>query len=1764
MIQLYPKGQTDFSVSGIELQPQEASVTWQQNGRYDFSMIIPREKCEGITFDYGMIIRASVPEEETGDIHLGTVSYYTVNADETPLYSKLPSRVRASYDNWEPLRSYMAGDKRTYDKKNWQCRVGHGGRSVPPPDGNLWTQISDYRDVPGTAAATLSAGTQIMVTAEFNDDYFEVATIGGATGYIAKNAVTSQGETEERVIPSITITEQCFEIIGIEKEESGHQIRITGQHVSYALSRTTLGECNIVGVSPATALIFIAGAMKESYAGHLYTDISEGTISADFSWKNAQAALLDPKAGLANATGGRITRDGLDVYLLANPDGTPEYEVVYGGNLKNVEWTGDVDGIVTRVYPLAQREDGSTLLLPEEHIDSVRTVPFVSPEVLNTGLKIGQKVTNSDGTEVELTEADVYARMREMAQNRFTVDQCDKAEVTLDLDWIHMPETEEYKAYQGMRNASPSAWIRVVNGPMGLDTVIQMTGYTFDPIKLRYKKATFGDQKSTPSVPGYQLASGAVTARALAMGSVGSGAIQASSITAREIEAGSITAEQIAARAITTELIQAGAVTAEEIAAQAITTEKLAAQSITTEKLAAGAITAEKIQSGSITTVLLAANAVTAEKIAAGAVNADKIAAGSISAQKIAAGAVTAQAIDAGAVTAEKIAAGAIDASKISATDLEAIQAKLEIASIASAQIGSADINYAQIKDLNAGSAYFGQAVIQQGLANKLYVPRLSVGYAQMIGATVGDLVIQASDGDFYALDVDLAGNVTATKRTVTPGEIASGHTNDGRQLVMDTDILAENLDTNNLTATHALMYSITANIIDVDQLWAREAFINKLNVQDLSSNDYIKSTVGNWRSESTITQTVNSLSSKISQLGYGTVYMQPDEPDHDHLSAGDIWVCTMTEGSWQEVYNSYDSWQEVYESVSTWQTLGGVPIMYVWDGQKWQQMYDALLPTMVETEILQLQDEITLRATKEELDLLSGEVTASEARITILADQIESAVSTVNAKAASFVMWEDPRTEYDVSLGDIWIRGDTRLASWESVYTYIDSWEELYEEHDRWMDFLGDVTYVWDGTQWIETSDRASEIFHQTKIVETDRSITLLAESNATLQGDVVSMRASISVTDSRITQEVERATQAEAGKIEKTTQYQTADEIVSAAVSEATSSIGDTYVRSTQVLQTAEAIVSEAVSQAASAASGAYLEKTTQYQSASGIVTEAVRVSGENADQKYLEKSTEYQTVSDLVSKSQQQANEAATTAKNASIAKTATYTDAQSIVNTAVASAATAAGQSYIAKTTTYQTADNIVSAAESYVNGQLTNYSTRQQTSTAIRDYVRDNAYGLVSGITITAQGVDVSGSQHVSIASGGWFKVQTGDFGIDTSSSGYVIWSGGSAASNSPFRVTKSGTVYLTKLIAVAENGTESDVNLRTAGLWKLGYHTIKSYGTNSITLSNNAVVNFNTAADVTLTGSWGTNVFEVSNSGNSRKASTGTLALYRDGQSGISTDNKIMVILTAGGTTRLSEWISASDVYTKGHTAGVTDGYNSARGSLSWEGGVLSVAKTNSSSGSAFPISVTISAGASIAYDPDTHKYTATGSAIAMRATRATATAESGTEAYSAGVTSGLSQYYNSNSWAKATAENNWLAKIPNETDTAAVDWDCGASAAYTAGGNAAWASAAAGSSSGISSNVITSKIPIPGWQYGTYTYTITADGSITGPNQMTVVAKVNGTGAASKVIGLVVNGLSAYSHAGETVYQYVEGKQVSFTIPSDCKTGTPTIGLAT
>lgn len=901
MIQLYAKGTTDFSKNGISLRPQESTVTFRDNGQWDLDILVPAGN--GYTdFDYGQILRCTVPEQHIDQITLGAVSYFTVsNANGTKLYSEMPKTTAVRYSGWTPGRGYTAGDKVTYGTKNYSALHAIAPLTdVAPSVSSDWTQISGTKTDPGKVAATLAYDDTVLKTADFNSEYMEAVTLDGTGGYIKIADCTATGQSGDRTVAARTITVQNFVITEIRKELQGQAIRVTAEHISYQLGRTILGSCSVTGVNPATAILLINGAMKEDYGGEIYTNIDDVTIDGDWSWKNAQNAILDPKAGLLSMTGGHMIRDNLDVFILEDEDEDTKYSVRYGANMKSVTWTGNVSDIVTRVYPIAQTEDGSTLLLPEEYIDTARTIPFIRPEVLDTKLKIGEKVENSDGTEVELTESEVYDRMREAANNRFNIDHCDEAEINLDLDWVHMPETVEYAQYTQLKNAAPGDWVEVADGPLGISEKIRMTGYTWDPMLEKYKGATFGPNREKATVAGYSLQSGSVTARAIGANAVGGSAIQQGSITAREIAANSISADRIAARSITTELIMANAITANEINANAVTAEKIAA--------------------GSITTVKLDAQAVTAEKIAADAINADKIAANAIS----------------------------------------AINAKLGTATITNGMIDNANISYARIMDASVGSL-----ITKDALADTYYIDKLQVRNAQMVYATIGELVIKAANNKYYRLTVDQNGAVTPTEVTPSAAEISAGETSDGHAAIIETDLTVADLSASNMKAINALIDKLTASRIDVGELWARQAFVNQLMVTDISSNTYIQSTIGNWQSGSTITQTINSLDSRISSLGYGTVYLQPEEPDHAQLVAGDIWIQSQPSGTWEQVYQDYTTWQDIYNNVSTWQTLGGAPIMWVWDGRKWQKQLDSLEGDTLETEIQQNATQIQLLANR-------------------------------------------------------------------------------------------------------------------------------------------------------------------------------------------------------------------------------------------------------------------------------------------------------------------------------------------------------------------------------------------------------------------------------------------------------------------------------------------------------------------------------------------------------------------------------------------------------------------------------------------------------------------------------------------------------------------------------------------------------------------------------------------------------------------------------
>ena len=284
-------------------------------------------------------------------------------------------------------------------------------------------------------------------------------------------------------------------------------------------------------------------------------------------------------------------------------------------------------------------------------------------------------------------------------------------------------------------------------------------------------------------------------------------------------------------------------------------------------------ISGENIRLKSILAGSFAPGAIFGQDIANGTLTVNHLVAHTITADAIAAKTITSQEIAAGTITATEIEAGSITADRLDAEDLAAAFANINvlnaaIADIAEAEIGTANIGFAQIKDANVQNLIAHDAV-----TDKYYIHKLAVENAQIVQATVGELIVKASDNKYYRLDIDEYGALSPTEVTnnLTSAEITAGVTSDGRSTIIETDLTVADLSASNMKAINALIDKLTASRIDVDELFARQATITALNTVDIRGNQYLQLMVE----------------------GYGTTYQQWTDPASvtgNTVKNGDVW----------------------------------------------------------------------------------------------------------------------------------------------------------------------------------------------------------------------------------------------------------------------------------------------------------------------------------------------------------------------------------------------------------------------------------------------------------------------------------------------------------------------------------------------------------------------------------------------------------------------------------------------------------------------------------------------------------------------------------------------------------------------------------------------------------------------------------------------------------------------------------------------------------
>jgi len=380
---------------------------------------------------------------------------------------------------------------------------------------------------PGVVERQLAVNDLVVKVADAGS-YYKVRVYGTSVyGFVDKTAVTEQTERVQDTIPAQTIVDQLFRIYEVGADDETNTVTVRARHISYDFKGNSTLDCVITNASPQEAIAALQTALVDEDLRTVATNVTGKTVTADWSFKNPVNALLDPDIGLMGKLGARLVRNNENFYLLSG-NGRSGITIAYGVNMLGVNWTRNIENVVTRVIPRSGTSDKGYLYIsnggkingstaPDQgkmYIESANSGDYQRTRymILNCNYSVGQEYEKADGTKAKYTEADVLAKMREDAISVFIKDHADGADIELDVEFLLLGDTEEYKQYKGLQTVCLYDVVTVKTGKSGIDAEAVVTEYEYDCLRKRYNSIKLGTINSFKKrLPSYRMIDGSIT-----------------------------------------------------------------------------------------------------------------------------------------------------------------------------------------------------------------------------------------------------------------------------------------------------------------------------------------------------------------------------------------------------------------------------------------------------------------------------------------------------------------------------------------------------------------------------------------------------------------------------------------------------------------------------------------------------------------------------------------------------------------------------------------------------------------------------------------------------------------------------------------------------------------------------------------------------------------------------------------------------------------------------------------------------------------------------------------------------------------------------------------------------------------------------------------------------------------------------------------------------------------------------------------------------
>lgn len=286
--------------------------------------------------------------------------------------------------------------------------------------------------------------------------------------------------------PSAGSSPQPFRIYNISRPINGI-VTIDAYHISYDLSKNVVMPFSVTASASAcqTTLNGLLSNAVETCPFTFSTDVNTVASYTQSAPATIKQRLGGVEGSVLDQFGGEYEWNGYTVTLHKNRGQVKNIPLRYGKNITDLKQENNISNTITGVVPYWIDSDGNNLVTLTEKV-------VYSPNASLYSQKLTVPLDLSDNYDEKPTEN----TLRTAAQAYVNQSGVGIPKVSIEVSFVNLAETEEYKDIAPLQNVNLCDTIPVQFETLGIDTTAKIVKTEYDVLAERYKKITVGSLKS--------------------------------------------------------------------------------------------------------------------------------------------------------------------------------------------------------------------------------------------------------------------------------------------------------------------------------------------------------------------------------------------------------------------------------------------------------------------------------------------------------------------------------------------------------------------------------------------------------------------------------------------------------------------------------------------------------------------------------------------------------------------------------------------------------------------------------------------------------------------------------------------------------------------------------------------------------------------------------------------------------------------------------------------------------------------------------------------------------------------------------------------------------------------------------------------------------------------------------------------------------------------------------------------------------------------